>query len=768
MFARTRKCDGQRQTLYSHLTGTSTLAQGYAQKLGLGYCGALLGLLHDLGKGSEAFQDYLVNERIELKGQIDHSTAGAQWLYKYANNKSIAEMLSICLASHHGGLIDVISVDGESVLQDRLNKSACNLDEAVATSPDIINKAVALVQAAEQEIIAKSKDVLAYTNKSPLLISFYMGCLTRFLFSCLVDADHTNSSDFEFQPGSGIRRRTYDWQQFIDVFNQFIAGLTPTKPIDFIRQQVSEQCFNKASNPRGIYTLTVPTGGGKTFSSFRYALNHAQKHGLDRIFYIVPFTSIIDQNVEEIKKIFPADLQEFILEQHSNIDPDNKTWQGNVWRQNWDSPIIFTTMVQFLNTLFDGGTSSAKKMHQLGNSLLVFDEVQALPIKCIHLFCNAINFLVELCGSSILLCTATQPSFGELEKPEKGCLHLAKDHELVQDTTALFQSLERVEVIDKRRQAGWTSNDISSFAKKLYADHGNCLVIVNTRKHAHDLYEQCKNVDGVFHLSTYQCAAHRKDLFKTIRERLKDNLPVLCISTQLIEAGIDVSFNTVIRVLAGLDSIAQAAGRCNRHGLLAKGYVYIVNSSEEALGSLEDIKAGQTQAERVLDENQGKSILSPGVIKSYFKYYYSNRSKHMDYICQDKGGRVYSLLSLLSDNASCPRKKTGMRQAFKKAGEEFKAIEDIPCSTVVVPYNKKGEDFIIELCQMVDDEKFGSKLIEAQQYTVNVTQALWKKLDQRGALAQIGDTGIFHLDIGYYSLKVGICDKIVNSTLLII
>lgn len=322
----------------------------------------------------------------------------------------------------------------------------------------------------------------------------------------------------------------------------------------------------------------------------RYALHHARKHGLDHIIYIIPFTSIIEQNAGVIRGVLEEEHDEFpwILEHRSSLEPEVQTWQSKLVTENWDAPIIFTTMVQFLEVLFGGGTRGARRMHNIANSVLIFDEIQSLPIHCVHLFCNAIQFFVNHTRTTAVLCTATQPLLDDLKSPDKGQLTIPDGHELVEKMTDIFDQLKRIEIENKVRSEGWSEIEIGELAVEQLEEKGNCLVIVNTKKWAQKLYERCFNEvdeESLFHLSTSLCPAHRKEILATVRQRLDQGLPVLCISTQLIEAGVDVDFNSVIRFLAGLDSIAQAAGRCNRNGNLPTAQVFVVNPKEETIPS---------------------------------------------------------------------------------------------------------------------------------------------------------------------------------------
>jgi len=548
--------------------------------------------------------------------------------------------------------------------------------------------------------------------------------------------------------------------------------------INTIRRSISDTCKNRAQDAQGIYTLTVPTGGGKTYASLRYALHHAKKHGLERIIYIIPYTSIIEQNAEAIRKVVEQEGDEYpwVLEHHSNLEPENQTWHSKLAAENWDAPIVLTTMVQFLETLFSGGTRGVRRLHQLANSVIIFDEIQTLPINCTHLFCNALNFLSTYAKTTAVLCTATQPLLDQLKVPEKGQLLIPKENELIADVRELFEQLKRVEISNKTKPEGWSLDEIAALALSEFNSKGNCLVIVNTKAWAQALYMQCSeavNADSLFHLSTNQCSAHRSELFRRMRERLDKNLPVLCFSTQLIEAGVDIDFASVIRFLAGLDSIAQAAGRCNRNGRLETAIVHVVNPTKETIDQLIDIKVGQEKTRRVFSEVDGKALLDPEVMALYFKYYFYERANQMAYPLGERDiGRDDSLLNLLSRNDlnNGYRDVLQLQQSFMSAGDVFKAI-DAPTHSVVVSYGH-GKCLITELCGISKDfdaARYYVCLKQAQKFSVNVFPNVWRKLLEQQAVYEIQPgEGVYYLDERYYSKEFGLSTEPVSKAEAII
>ena len=820
--AHVRKADGQPQSLQTHLTETSEIAKLLAAKLDLEQEGELLGLMHDFGKYSHKFQKYIHDETGLFNpdlddeestpngSKVDHSTAGAQWVYrelrKFGAAQGIGEflgqMLGLCIASHHGeGLIDCLDGEGNPKWIERFNKTdeLTHLAECERNADEVIRQKAHELAGENliRSLLKAVKPILSDSRINEKTKEFYLGCLTRFLFSCLIDADRINSSDFEREAQKEVRRLTEkpDWQTAIDQLEAKLAGFENRYPIDEIRRRISDDCLKRAADSQGIYTLTVPTGGGKTLASLRYAIHHAQKHNLDRIIYIIPYTSIIDQNAQAVREILGED---WVLEHHSNLEPEKQSWQDKLLSENWDKPIVFTTMVQFLDAWFGGGTRGARHIHPMTNAVLIFDEIQTLPVKCVHLFCNVLNWLTAFGKSTAVLCTATQPLLGEsgLQNfPEgkresiaaRGLLRLPENAEIMgkhQDLDRLFADLSRVEIRFNEKAGGWNVEEAGAFLLEQFQTTPSCLFIVNTKKWAQELYQYCKaqNVppEALFHLSTNQCAAHRKAIFDTIKARLEKKQPVICISTQLIEAGVDISMACVIRALGGLDSIAQAAGRCNRHKEVDKGLVYVLNLQETDFSQiLPDIAVGKEKAATIFREFEEKDILQPKAMSRYFELYFYNRSDEMVYLINEKD-KNDGLLHWLSDNCfNAGAKFKGyfkndilrkrdlyplLMQSFKSAGRIFQVI-DAPTRSVIVPYGK-GKEYITTLCGAWDAKEMSEAKKKAQSYSVNVFPKVWNKLQEKKALHEtIKGSGIYYLDECHYNNEFGLSlDKISEMT----
>ncbi|MBD3305300.1 CRISPR-associated endonuclease Cas3'', partial [candidate division KSB3 bacterium] len=443
--AHVRKYDGAEQTVAEHLKQTAELAKTHAEKIDLPLMGELCGLLHDLGKYSEEFQKYirsaagLINPDAEefvdakgKKGKIDHSTAGAQLVWENGSQKNLLEIFlrqlpALCIASHHSGLLDCIKPD-DGV--DRFSKRMEKDDQTTHLSEvrnkidtEILQRIEDLIQSPEirAELKAQAQKVLKTEPINHMIRDFRHGMLARFLFSCLIDADRTDTIDF-VKPElieEKWKGEYLDWEALIEALESRIAEFKVKNEVNKLRTEISSTCQHFGQREKGLYSLTVPTGGGKTLASLRFALHHAQKNKMSRIIYVVPYTSIIDQNADEVRKIFKELSQtagkEIVLEHHSNLAPEKETPQGRLIAENWDARIIYTTAVQFLEALFGSGTRGVRRMHQLANAVIVFDEIQTLPVRIVHLFNNAINFLIDLCGSTVVFCTATQPCLDKVD-----------------------------------------------------------------------------------------------------------------------------------------------------------------------------------------------------------------------------------------------------------------------------------------------------------------------------------------------------------------
>jgi len=791
--AHVRESDKAIQPLKAHLLGVQRLAEQYGLKLGLKHVAGLAGLLHDMGKYSNLFQAYIRAVAIQAessdqkRGDVDHSTAGGKLLFDLLHGegrsgyeKLLAEVVGNAIISHHSDLQDFISPDSQSPFLRRVQeKHLPEYDLAVHRFlEDVMPKAKL-----QEYINLALEELQRFTDRTPTQ-SFF---LCKFIFSCLIDADRTDTRRFEdgeetlkTEGTTGIddQLQLYDlyYQRLMDHLSDLGTRPDAHKPINLLRAHMSEQCDRFAVRPSGIYTLSIPTGGGKTLASLRYALRHAREYHKQRIIYVVPYTTIIEQNAAEVRKVLQD--EEHILEHHSNIimdveDKDEETEDGVVTRRaklklardHWDCPVIFTTLVQFLNVIYAKGNRNTRRMHNLMNAVIIFDEVQKVPIHCVSLFNEALNFLKRYGNCSILLCTATQPT---LEKVKHSLLK-DRDGEIVPNLQEITRAFKRVELVD-RTDKPMRNDELADWIRSEIDVWGSTLVILNTRSVVKDLYEKLKEAScPVFHLSTSMCAAHRKNQLQTIRDLLNKQVPFICVTTQLIEAGVDVSFKCVIRSLAGLDSIAQAAGRCNRHGEDEVRNVYVINHAEEILSSEKEILVGKEISgnlfalfQRKADRYDG-NLLYQVAMEEYFRYFYNKMDTDLDYYIPELNTRMTRLLMAMNSESSYVThyyNKHGKRfplllsGSYRTAAEYFQVIKD-QTEAVIVPYGG-GRDIIAQLNSSERIEDISRLLKQAQHYTVNLYPQELRKLKADGAIKDHMDGLILELLDNWYSKAYGI------------
>ena len=813
--AHVRGSDGTVQSLEEHLFNTAALSRRFAEKIGLGAMGELQGLLHDIGKFSADFQAYLSSaeglvdqncdeyvDAEQLRGKIDHSTAGAQFAWLNINQNDTvsivaAQILALSLASHHSGMIDCLAPDGEDVFTRRIKKSIQKTyynEINKKIPPKVYERINSLVKGADlliefkkflsSLITTETSKNLGNSNNAMERSHFLIGLTLRFLFSCLIDADRTDTVDFEKQwlPQARQAGRYVPWSLLVQRFEERLASFEIFDPISEARSKVSEECWQAAANPKGYFTLTVPTGGGKTLASLRFALHHAlnsdsSARKIDRIIYIIPYTSIIDQNAQVAREILepPEERNMIVLECHSNLSGERESWKNRLLSENWDAPIVFTTSVQFLETLFAGGTKSVRRMHQLAHSILIFDEIQTLPIRTVHVFCNALNFLVEHCGASAVLCTATQPLLHRVN-PALGSLNLGKENEIVQDVPALFETFRRVKVYNKTIPVGYTDEEIVCLALEQQKNFQTCLVVVNTTGMARRLYRLLSALfRNTVHLSASMCPAHRREVLARIRRSLGEDpqSPLVCVSTQVIEAGVDVDFGCVIRCLAGMDSIAQAGGRCNRHGKRDIGHVLIINPREDPIDRLIDIKVGRDETKLMLLELKNENLepadfLSPSIMSRYFERYFFKRASEMAYpVAKHRNDTLLNMLSLNTYAAGCylshgDTPQIPLKQSFGSAANIFSAL-DATTRGVLVPYGD-GAETIAELCgDIYEPSRINALLHKAQQCSVNVYPNILQKLVNMNAVYELNGLEVWALREEYYSLEFGLSDEAITG-----
>ena len=691
----------------------------------------------------------------------------------------LADILANIVASHHGGLTDMI-VNSERFMPARIDSHAKAHPEQVR---DVLNAAevAGILVKVDWDTVRKE---FAAIKKQIGKNSFALHLVAKFIFSCLVDADRCNAA------GLAPDAEPPDWNAMEDCLNARLAKFeqdadAEKSPLDSVRADISTQCANQAVRNPGIFALSVPTGGGKTLSSLRFAIRHARANGLKRIVYVIPYLSIIDQTAHEFRKVFGTRADDWLLEHHSNfmLDSENEDDEKryDLGTQRWDAPVIVTTMVQFLESVMSNKASYLRKFHNMAKAVFIFDEVQALPVACTHLFNGVVNFFHEFGGSTSVLCSATQPALANTERP----VHLSDNPDLVSLSLQTRQLFRRTWFHDMTTPE-LTCEEIAQLALSRYREGKSTLVVVNTRTEARTVFAALPEGTHKHFLSTDMCPAHRLDVLHVMSQALSpvpgtQSTPILCVSTQLIEAGVDISFDCVIRAEAGFDSIIQVAGRCNRHGRSSTPQeVIIVRVKDEKLGNLEEIALGKALTDRLLRERLSDD--ETDALSTYYSYKFGLPSQKalMDYSIGKDNPTVYDLLGAnrraraAYTSAHGEQPYLGLHSAFQSAAEYFAVIPGVHIG-VVVPYTKSGEtdevqslvsDFLDtgeRLRATFDREaraaiyRERSRILRRlQQYTVSVFPSREAAIQQ---MASKIDDAFYLLSPDHYDPVIGLTDE---------
>lgn len=689
------KADWQR--LADHLIATADLSQHFASLFNASEYGCCVGLLHDLGKYSDPFQQRLAGAPLK----VDHSTAGAQEAFELYG-LAIGSILAYVVAGHHAGIPDYGSTaDGPSLCA-RLQRRVHNYH-------------------------AYKEDALPFPKRHSLKFpislldgqnGFSLQFFIRMLYSCLVDADFLDTESIMNKKKADARRGEYpsisELERRLDEhLNGITAGAEDTT-VNRYRSDILTACINMAKLEPGLFSLTVPTGGGKTLSSLAFALKHAMLYGLQRVIYVIPFTSIIEQNAGVFRQAL-GDAS--VLEHHSNFefpDDESENWNEDIARlrlatENWDAPVIVTTNVQFFESLFAHRSSRCRKLHNIARSVIILDEAQMLPTKYLKPCLAALRELIENYGSTVILCTATQPS---LEDFFPKTIHI---REIAPDPPRLYEAFRRVEVT----QLGLMNDDDLANELKKYSQ---ALCIVNSRSHARELYKLISDHKGTFHLSACMCPRHRSNMLSTIRSDLKNGGQCRVISTQLVEAGVDLDFPVVFRASAGLDSIAQAAGRCNREGQLDRGHLYLFKPAERRLlGWFQRTAAITDMVLRTTNDPLGLDAIS-----SYFNLLFDVEGDGLD------KERILATMEEEKGRLSFP---------FATLADKFRIIDSNTIS-IVIPFDEEAKDLIERIAIWPTYQL----LRRLQPYVVQIYPNQFAQLERQGKVHTIGgDNGAVHV-----------------------
>lgn len=734
--------------LSDHLLGTAERTRAFTAVFDATLWGFCLGVLHDVGKASKFFQLLLEG----IKRRVDHSTAGGQLAFELLQNfqeygvplaggalpkgkiEYGASLLAYGLMGHHGGLPDggYNRMDKGTLFERRYRKVEDYSDW------EKLNLPIEIPDSLPKQI----------EGADPEDEGFAAFLFIRMLFSALVDADRLDTEAFCNPDEHSKRPQSLDISAIHQEFFKFLKtdlnkGTPAKKSLNYYRRKIQDHCITAASQDPGSFSLTVPTGGGKTYSSFAFALEHAKIHQKRRIIYVIPYTSIIDQNAKVFRESL-GDLEDSILEHHSaysqkpseddsQLEKNKAEEKVNIHlaEESWDMPVIVTTAVQFFESLFASNPSKCRKVHNIADSVIILDEAQILPLKLLNPCVKVLRELVRGYGVSIVLCTATQPA---LEKNKKLCQGFTPGElrEIVpkDDLDEFFQVFERTEI----SHVGNLNDDALA---KLLNKEDQVLAITNTRLRARELFEKLDKDEGNYHLSALMYPAHRLAIIEEIKNRLKKGLKCRVVSTSLIEAGVDIDFPVVFREETGLDSIAQAAGRCNREAKLDKGKVLIFKPDNPVK---DPSFQRRISAFNVIGPKY-EDILSPEAVEAYFSTLY-NDEESLD-------GK--SIIEELSEANTDSEFDEMVFIPFRQIASDFRFIESNTSSLIV----EKNEAIqLISALEKEEDYKEAKKIIrQLQSYTVQVYNNIipifhTRKMERYGLIILTEATG--------YSNEVGL------------
>jgi CRISPR-associated endonuclease/helicase Cas3 len=692
------------QPLADHLSAVADLAAERGCRIGVEGPARLAGLLHDLGKYAPEFQARLEGNPT----RVDHSTAGAAWVLRssHLGAAPLRELVAHAVAGHHAGLPDRRGSDaGLDARLEGFDLDTLDLRWRAEIEPRPVGDASPLAR------------------RRFATPGFRFALLGRMIFSCLVDADFRDTEAFYDRIGGITRDRSAPalGDVLSDLLARFDAEITRladgqnergSSPVDALRREILEAVLGRAGNAPGLFTLTVPTGGGKTLASLGFALRHAATHGLDRVIYVAPFTSIVDQTADVFRRVLG---EEIVLEHHSAIEETGERAGRASGRdklrlamEDWSFPVIATTQVQFFESLFAARPSRCRKLHNVARSVVVLDEAQTIPRRLLGPAFMALEALAGDWGTTVVLCTATQPALVRTGEDDRRPAALPLEgRELAPDPTGLAQRLRRTQV----RFAG--AMDDHALVEALAGD-GQGLVIVNSRAHALDLWRSAREtgLEGLVHLSTRQCAADRRILLAEIREVLQSGRACRVIATSLVEAGVDVDFPRVWRAATGLDQIAQAAGRCNREGRRPADESLVTVFEAPDHPPPPEIRRLAADFERV--RGRHADLTAPEALADWFEEVYWRTDEDLD-------------RERIVDALKFDGRETDL--AFRSVAERFRMVES-GLEPVIVPADETATAAIRDLA--VEAVPSGTLARRLQSYTVPVPPKARRRLIEAG------------------------------------
>ena len=700
------------QLLEDHLYAVARRAAEFAAPFSSADWAWNAGWLHDLGKATNAFQKYLLHSNgmddavyDDNGSESNHASTGAALAADVL--KLPGHILAYLLAGHHAGLPDWNTAEtGNAALPCRLPEGRNNLETIRAYAAEVQKQLYPL---------ARPPDFVRQQERFHLWM--------RMIFSCLVDADFLDTEEFNDREKTAARGTFPNLDSLAGRFFQAVEKMERAAPptlVNTIRAEIRQVCEAAADKPPGLFSLTVPTGGGKTLSAMAFALRHAHKHNKRRIIYVIPYTSIIEQTAKTLAAIFG---RENVVEHHSNLAPARETERSQLAAENWDAPIIVTTNVQFFESLYAAKPGRCRKLHNIVNSVVILDEAQLLPPELLTPCVDAMNQLAQCYSVTLVLATATQPALP----------NLGPASEIIPSNWTLYERLKRTDILlpqNMTERSEWT--DVAAQLQR----HEQVLCVVNTRRDCYDLFKLMPA--GTIHLSALMCGAHRSAVIRWIKARLRRGLPTRVISTQLVEAGVDMDFPVVYRALAGLPSIAQAAGRCNREGKLNDagqlGQVHVFVPPKSAPPGL--LRKGEDLMKE-MPAIAGFDPQKPEYFTRYFDLFYPRLN--------DTGSQFHSLL-VRDVNPK-------LELQFRTAGKAFKLIDDTVQQTVIVRYGKKVD-------RLLNDVRMGGPTREnmrrLQRYTVNLPVRLAERMKAEGLLEEISEGVIAQCSLRLYKRDLGL------------
>lgn len=718
-FAHSRGEPPEYQLLVDHLLNTAKLAGDFANRINAKQIGYVAGLLHDIGKFNKEFQDYL-KDQMAHRGP-DHSSAGAIYSINFS------ELLVIPLAGHHGGLGDLADV------QQRINNKKSDTEIA------------SVIQIAQNTLdeIRKIHNLNEYIPECVIKRNASLEFFIRMIFSCLVDADYSDTEAFCDYSKSTIRKNISDismstlYKTFLSYYYKLVETAEPTE-LNKVRKEIFDFCLKAADFETGIYCLTVPTGGGKTLASMGFALKHAIRNNLDRVIIAIPYTSIIEQTVDVYRDIFGYDR---VLEHHSAVDIESANCKSAIHlaADNWDTRIIVTTTVQLFESLFSNKPSKCRKIHNIPQSVVILDEVQTLPSHLLEPTLDVIQELVDHYHTTFVLCTATQPAL-EDSPYLKGLINV-KD--IIPESAKYFQILRRVDYQIPARIEKWSWSRVAEEMRK----YERCMVVVNTKRDAVALLELIRDIKPL-HLSTLMCGAHRRAVLTDVKSRLEQGLPCHLVATQVVEAGVNLDFPVVMRAVGPLDRIVQAAGRCNREGILKDEHgnpingTVIVFDPEDGGLPLGSYRSAADQARNMLAVEE-IDLHDPVLYKKYFN-------------------RLYKLVEIDTKKIQQMRKT---KLNFATVAERFKMIEQ-DTKAVIVDYQPALEK-IGKIKERIKCGYMSRELIrDMQPYLVNVYVNQINRLLNDNLISELPN-GLYEWK-GIYDPLCGIVEKSYDPESLVV